>query len=215
MVVFVVQFLRKGTIRPPVTSSRSSQHPRPTVGDGASMPGPVAPEGFTSLYDNHCPFVWRTLFRLGVRRADLADCCQEVFVVVHRKWADFDGSYPRAWLAAIARRVASDYRRRDGRRLEEPPPLGAEAGAAIAGERAGAQDEELAAASVLHHLLDGLDLESRELFVLAELEGLDIGEAARALGTNVNTAYSKLRAARTKLRAQYARLVAQDKWRLR
>lgn len=212
---FVPQFLQKGTIRPPVTSSHGSQNPRPTAGEGAPPSVPGAPAGFEDLYDNHCPFVWRTLFRLGVSRDDLADCSQEVFVIVYRKWADFDGNYPRAWLAAIARRVASDYRRRAHGKATQPPALGADAVAAIAAERAAPQEEELAAASVLHRLLDGLDIESRELFVLAELEGLDIGEAARALGTNVNTAYSKLQATRTKLRAQYARLVAQDKWRLR
>src|SRR5262245_53861089 len=50
----------------------------------------AAPLDVAGVYAAHCDFVWRSLQHLGVRGADLEDLMQEVFVVVHRKLADFD-----------------------------------------------------------------------------------------------------------------------------
>jgi RNA polymerase sigma-70 factor (ECF subfamily) len=60
------------------------------------------------------PFVWRALRHLGVRRADLPDVCQEVFIVVHRRLPDFDTtkSSLSTWIYGICMRTASQYRRR-------------------------------------------------------------------------------------------------------
>ncbi|MBC7017899.1 hypothetical protein, partial [Salmonella enterica] len=44
---------------------------------------------FRLLYDAHVAFVWRNLRRLGVMDRDVEDKCQEVFVVAHRRWAEF------------------------------------------------------------------------------------------------------------------------------
>ena len=46
---------------------------------------------FRALYDQHFAFAWRTLRRYGVRGPDLEDAIQEVFAVVHRKLASFEG----------------------------------------------------------------------------------------------------------------------------
>jgi RNA polymerase sigma-70 factor (ECF subfamily) len=54
-------------------------------------------------------------------------------------------------------------------------------------------------------LLDGLDEAKREVFVLAELEELSAPEIAQALGINLNTVYSRLRAARQTVEAAAAR----------
>ncbi|WP_434428037.1 RNA polymerase sigma factor [Nannocystis pusilla] len=48
-------------------------------------------------------------------------------------------------------------------------------------------------------MLDQLDDERRAVFVLAELEGMTAQEIAAGLGLNVNTVYSRLRAARQQL----------------
>src|SRR5262245_17651468 len=69
--------------------------------------------GFPEVYQQTAPFVWRLLRRLGVREADVADMCQEVFVVVHRRLVDFDSSSSlRTWIYGICLRTASQYRRR-------------------------------------------------------------------------------------------------------
>src|SRR5689334_13841793 len=73
---------------------------------------------FADVYAEHAPLVWRSLKRMGVRPADLADACQEAFVVVHAKLGTFQGGSLRGWLFAIAVRVAADHRKRASTRYE-------------------------------------------------------------------------------------------------
>jgi len=63
------------------------------------------------------------------------------------------------------------------------------------------------AGRIVHQLLEKLDEEKAAVFVLAEIEGLTVPEIADATGVNVNTVYSRLRAARKdfeRARKQYA-----------
>src|SRR5207237_6566320 len=80
------------------------------------------------LFEAHVGFVWRVLRSLGVPASDLEDASQEVFLVVHRKRATFEGrSSIRTWLYGICVRTASDRRRRASVRREiataDPPEL--------------------------------------------------------------------------------------------
>jgi len=64
------------------------------------------------VFAAHADFVWRSLRRLGVPAADADDALQEVFLVVHRRLADYeDRGFMRAWLFSISRQVSSHYRR--------------------------------------------------------------------------------------------------------
>jgi len=124
---------------------------------------------------------------------------QEVFVVVHKSLGRFEGrSSIRTWLFGIARNVAYRHRRALGRRISVLP--GEERALEIApDETARAADdmvERAEAARVLDALLDTMEEEKREAFVLVELEEMSMPEVAEALGINVNTAYTRLRAAR-------------------
>ena len=171
-----------------------------------SSPRPVAaappePLVFEAVYGQHFRGIWRTLRRLGVRDAQLDDAAQDVFIVVHRKLATFDGRSLRGWLYAIAVRVASDYRRDAARR--STVPLGElPADAAFGPARISERNESVA---LLHRLLDQLDVAKRTAFVLGELEGLTAPEIAEALGVNSNTVYARLRAARHQFDAALAR----------
>ncbi len=62
------------------------------------------------------------------------------------------------------------------------------------------------AAAILEAFLAELDEDKREVFVLCELEGLSAPEIAQVVGTNVNTVYSRLRAARQGFERKLARL---------
>jgi RNA polymerase sigma-70 factor, ECF subfamily len=146
------------------------------------------------IFDEHAPFVWRTLRHLGVREADLPDVCQEVFVAVHRKLDGFEGrSSLRTWLYGICLRTASDHRRRAYVRREravaEPPPSTVE-------PTQDAETERAAARRLLHSLLDELDEDKRAVFVLYEIEELGMKEIAEILACPLQTAYSRLHAAR-------------------
>jgi RNA polymerase sigma-70 factor (ECF subfamily) len=164
----------------------------------------TAPLELTAVYDEHFAFVWRSLRRLGVPDRLLDDAAQDVFIVVHRRLGEFEGrSTLKSWLFGIARRVAHDHRRRISRkeRTEELPEM-------LPDPRAGTPEVEAAraqAVKVLHELLAGLDDDKREVFVLAELEQMTVPEIADAIGANVNTVYSRLRAARAAFEAAVQR----------
>jgi RNA polymerase sigma-70 factor (ECF subfamily) len=71
------------------------------------------------------------------------------------------------------------------------------------------------ASRLLHQLLDQLDDDKREVFILAELERWSIAEIAEATGVKQNTASSRLRLAREAFEDAAARLRSRDEWRLR
>ena len=78
-----------------------------------AVPGAAVVPALAEVYRAHVGFVWRVLRRLGVEDAALEDVVHDVFLVVHRRLADFEGrSAVTTWLYGIARRVAADYRRR-------------------------------------------------------------------------------------------------------
>jgi RNA polymerase sigma-70 factor (ECF subfamily) len=152
---------------------------------------------FDSLFETHASFVWRVLRRYGVPERELPDACQEVFLVVHRKLAEFEArSSVRTWLYSIAQRTALSTRRRarfTRERLEEPPELGSEA----------VQHEVLERArrlELIEQALQALSEEQREVFALYELEGMTMAEVARALALPENTALYRLYAARDAIR---------------
>lgn len=166
------------------------------------------------IYREHFAFVWRSAKRLGVRGAALDDVVQEVFVIVHRRLAQFEGrSSVRTWLFGITLRVARDHRRSVARKAPEgtvdPDTLRA------TGPGPSELMEKTEAARVLHALLDELGEERREVFVMAELEQMTMPDIATLLGINVNTAYARLRVARQTFEAALARHRARDEWRLR
>jgi len=157
-----------------------------------------------ALFREHGPYIYRVLRRLGVDESDVPDVCQEVFVVVHRRDADFEGrSSVRTWLYGIAARVASEQRRRVRRRRElvtdVPPELLAE----------GAPDEATLmrqARDLLDGILETLDDDKRAVFVLYEIEELSMAEVAAALECPLQTAYSRLHAARALVEAGIRRV---------
>lgn len=150
-----------------------------------------------TLFREHGPYVYRVLRRLGVAESDVPDACQEVFVVVHRREAEFEGrSSVRTWLYGIAARVASEHRRRVRRRRElvtdVPPELLAD----------DAPDEATLmrqARDLLDGILETLDDDKRAVFVLYEIEQLTMADVATALECPLQTAYSRLHAARAQV----------------
>jgi RNA polymerase sigma-70 factor, ECF subfamily len=155
-----------------------------------------------AIYRAHHAFVWRTLYHFGLRGDEVGDSVQDVFLVVHRRLEDFDGRTPiRNWLYGIARRVASDARKRGQRRATHlrlvPDP------SSQADERR--LHEQASAARLVDRFLELLDDDKREVFVLAEVEGMTAPEIAEILGVNVNTIYARLRAARLRFQREVDR----------
>ncbi|MDD9932862.1 MAG: sigma-70 family RNA polymerase sigma factor [Myxococcales bacterium] len=149
---------------------------------------------FEDVYEQHMDYVWRVARRLGMAGADLDDVVQDVFVAVHRRLGDFQGrSSLRTWLYGIAIRVVRDRRRRD--RRKPSTPLGDQE---LPGHGADPERQAQSAEQqrLLLALLDTLDHDKREIFVLTELEELSAPQIAEILELNLNTVYARLRAAR-------------------
>lgn len=171
----------------------------------------VAPQDFRSIFETYGPFVSRALRRLDVPSADRHDLRQEIFVVVHRKLHEYDGRASlRSWIYGICVRMASTYRRSARVRREETREY-PEPDIAMSSEAAN-QDRDLDSRRAYAHaeaLLARLDDEKRRVFVLYEIEGLAMCEVAEAVGCPLQTAYSRLHAARKAMKVllQRSRLV--------
>jgi RNA polymerase sigma-70 factor (ECF subfamily) len=140
------------------------------------------------IMGDHLSFVWRTLKRHGVRESDLQDQSQEVFLLVHTKLAEFRGeSALRTWIYGIAMRVAAGYRRKAHVTRESVMPTAPEQPMAAAQERA---VEEKRALARLQALLEAVEPQKREVFVLYEVEELAMIEVAKAVGCPLRTAYA-------------------------
>ena len=175
--------------------------PRGSPGLGAEIPT------FEQIFVDHAPFAWRALRRLGVHEADVEDVCQEVFMVVHRRLADFEGrSSVRTWIYGICVRVAADYRKRAHRRHESTSAALPEQ---VAPEDQHEALEERQARALLDACVQALDDDKRAVFVLFELTELPMTEVAEAVGCPLQTAYARLYAARRQVEAALRRATAE------
>jgi RNA polymerase sigma-70 factor, ECF subfamily len=164
---------------------------------------------FRSFYDAHARFVWRSLLRIGVPESDVADAAQEVFVVVHKRLAEFEGrSKATTWLFAICLRVASDRRRtaRAHREIASVDPAHDPSGP----DEIAPLDRQRAR-GLLRAILDRLPDEQRIVFCLFELEEMSGDEIAELLDVPVGTVRSRLRLARESFREEVARLRARER----
>lgn len=183
----------------------------------AAEPAAARLPTFAQVYEDTFDFVWCSARRLGVPDATLDDAVQEVFVIVHRRLAEFEGrSSMKTWLFGIVRNVSRDARR-SARRKSPHDAQGALADPDLLTASAEEQPDRIAERTaenrVLHELLDRLDDDKREVFVLAELEQFSVPEIAEAVGCNVNTAYSRLRLARLAFAESAARYRARERER--
>lgn len=169
----------------------------PTAADKARLAGLVA---------EHFELIWRTLARIRVPSADLADCVQQVFMVASRRLSSIAIGSERSFLLGTAIRVARDARRTLGRRREVPEDE------AVEPLSLDPQPDELTDQKRLRALLDevlaAMPEDLREVFVLFELEEMSTPEIATLLDIPTGTAASRLRRAREELDRRVARLTA-------
>lgn len=157
-------------------------------------PARAARSSFRELYEQHCAFTWRTLRYLGVPEPQLDDAVQEVWLVVHRRYAEFEGrSQVKSWLFSIAMNIERNLRRmrrRAGQHVPLPDDLpGASADPARERERSEAW-------LLVRGFADTLDDTRRAVFGAVLLEGLSAAETADATGLNVTTVQHRVRALR-------------------
>ena len=166
----------------------------------------VGPPPIRAFIAEHFAFVWRSLLRLRVSRADAEDALQQVFIVASRKLDAIEPGREQAFLFAVVLRIAAHARRTEGRRREvlcaDPVERVDEAAdAETLFDRARAR-------ATLNAILDSMPLDIRAVFVLFELECLTMAEIADLLELPMGTVASRLRRARAQFQAAIARISA-------
>jgi RNA polymerase sigma-70 factor, ECF subfamily len=150
---------------------------------GPHMTSGLEPGRMPELLRDHFEFVWRSLRRLGLDEGLADDGAQEVFVVASRKLDQIEPGRERSFLrkrVARRREVSED----DSVELVDPAP----SPEALLDQRR--------ARAVLDDLLDEIPPDARAIFVLYELEGLELQEIAELLSLQRGTVASRLRRGR-------------------
>jgi RNA polymerase sigma-70 factor (ECF subfamily) len=170
---------------------------------------------FEQIYERYFELVWSSARRLGIGDAAMDDVVQEIFIVIHSKVHTLQKPPSlRSWIYGIVRRTVSDHHR--ARRTREA------SGVSLAVHHELEQSlprtpldltEQNDQVRLLWGLLAELDLAKREVFMLVELQEMTVPEVADALEIPLNTAYSRLRAARQAFDASLARRVPREEER--
>jgi RNA polymerase sigma-70 factor, ECF subfamily len=162
-----------------------------------------------ALFDTYYTSIWRLLRRLGVPPSLVDDATQEVFWVAARRLAEVRPGSEHPFLYGVALRVAANERRRWAAQSQlcgldqtqdlfsaEPSPEDA------LSQRQARESLDL----LLSQMDDGL----RTVFVLAELEHLEVKQIAELEQIPLGTASSRLRRAREEFSQLARRLRARS-----
>lgn len=161
-----------------------------------SHPG-SSPLDLPALYTQHFELVWRNLRRLGVPEASLDDAVQDVFLVLHRRAAEFLGqSNIKTWIVGIVLRVAHDYRRSQARHSARVALYAEHYRDTVPADCPAEQVELKEAAALVRQIIAHFDDEEQNVFVLVELEELSLREVAESTGLSLSTCQRRLTAAR-------------------
>ncbi|MBW8813535.1 MAG: sigma-70 family RNA polymerase sigma factor [Caulobacterales bacterium] len=166
------------------------------------------PQAFARLYDRYDRACFQFIRRLlGAAHGEAAeDVHQETWIAISRSAGAFDPTRSSfaAWLFSIARNKVFDHFRRqrvailasaqDDAALAVPDP----------GQTPLEQVQSRELAQEIVNAVEALPLEQRGVFVMFAQAGLSLEEIAQATGVAVETAKSRLRYARAKLRQSLA-----------
>ena len=186
-----------------VSELRAEVAPAETSSPVGNAPSELS---FEALYDQWFGDVSRWVRALGANLADRDDLVQDIFLVVHRRLADFDGQNVAGWLYQIARRKVRDHRRL----LWVKHLFGSSSlplADAMLTTKQGPLDEleTKQKRQLLEQLLANLNEDQRAAFVLFEIEGSSGEEIAALTGVPINTVWARIHKARKKLQEQAER----------
>jgi RNA polymerase sigma-70 factor (ECF subfamily) len=196
-------------LEPPPSEAAAGGKPEPKA-DAASLP-----LDFRTIYEQWFDDVSRWVRAMGGPEAEREDLVQDVFMVVHRRLPDFEGSNVPGWLYKIARHRVRDFRRllwvkyllfgsvplSDGLTKEGASP----ADSLETGEKR----------ATLEHLLAELNESERLALMLFELDGYSGEQIAEIQGVPTNTVWARIHKARKKLKAAFAKTERRERHRTR
>ena len=171
------------------------------IESSTSAPSAAVPAmDLRALFAKHYASIWRLLRRLGVQSAQLDDATQEVFWVAARRASDIRAGSEHSFLYGVALRVASQ----ESKKQRASEPLADLEAVPTMADLSPSPEEQVAhrqARALLDEVLERLPEELRVVFVLFELEGLEVREIAAIQQLPVGTASSRLRRAREEFSA--------------
>ena len=180
----------------------------PRSGSSArAQSGDVDEQRLRAIIDTHGDFIWRSLRRLGLPSDAAEDAAQRVFIVASERLAEIKPGSEQAFLFKAAVHVAARARRSFTRRREE---MGEDVAANVIDAAEGAEEliDRGRARALLAQALDHMDLDTRAVFILFELEGKTTAEISEMLEAPMGTVASRLRRAREDFEAFIKRVQA-------
>lgn len=190
--------IRRGMARAGLAEGEGAEPDGSSTGGAARLQAsPSQIDQFHALYREQFDFVFRNLRRLGVPAEQVDDAVQDVFMVVLRRLDQYQaGSHPKAWLFAIALRVARNYRRSMRRKDSRLSAIDGDVFSASSEHDPFERAARTEAVRLLHAFLERIHEDKRSVFIMTELEQMSAPEIADALHVNLNTIYARIRAAR-------------------
>ena len=191
--------------------SHSGRQSQPQTGDVAAWRTEQRLD-LRTLFDTYYGSIWRLLRRLGVPAPQVDDATQEVFWVAARRLSEVRPGSEHPFLYGVALRVAANERRR---LASQAQVCGLDQTAELSSADPSPEDalSQRQVRGLLDLLLAQMDEGLRTVFVLAELEHLELKQIAELEQIPLGTASSRLRRAREEFSVLARRLRARTKGR--
>jgi RNA polymerase sigma-70 factor (ECF subfamily) len=165
-------------------------------------------DSFNTLVLHYQDMVFNTALRILGDEDQAQDASQEAFISAFRAIASYRGGSFKAWLLRTVTNACYDELRRQKRRPTTPLEPDTDEGEEMDSPRWLADpsltpDQQLEADELEHaiqHCLDALPSEFRTVVVMADIEGLDYSDVAKAAHVPLGTIKSRLARARLRLR---------------
>jgi RNA polymerase sigma-70 factor (ECF subfamily) len=165
-------------------------------------------DSFNTLVLHYQDMVFNTALRILGDEDQAQDASQEAFISAFRAIASYRGGSFKAWLLRTVTNACYDELRRQKRRPTTPLEPDTDEGEEMDSPRWLADpsltpDQQLEADELEHaiqHCLDALPREFRTVVVMADIEGLDYSDVAKAAHVPLGTIKSRLARARLRLR---------------
>ena len=164
------------------------------------------------LYQEHFASVYRWIARLvGPGREDVEDLTQEVFLIVKRKYPQFQGrSSASTWILRIATKVAMQHLRKGRRRrvlretfLGQGEPPASQTPLDLLERR---ESREL-----VYRVMDRLPTKKRTVLSLFEIQGLSGPEIAEIMECSVAMVWKRLHEGRKAFLKELRRITMRDR----
>lgn len=170
---------------------------------------PRDPDPFLVLYTTYLLTVLRVLERLGVRKADVPDIAQQVFLKIHKNMDKLPTERLHTWIELICKQQAADHYRLHRNRFETPAP---DVGDDIPDDNdVNEQFERCEMTALVKKLLDGMDPPLREVLVRYEFQDESLESIANSLGIARNTVHARLVEAKRIFAIRAKKLLGDDR----